>query len=565
MLTRHGVKLLDFGLAKWSRPTAGYALATDGAPEARPPGAPTLTAEGTILGTLHYMAPEQLEGKAVDARADIFAFGALMFEMLTGRKAFDGGSAAAIMAAVLNTEPPALEMTQPLAPRSLDRVVRRCLAKDPDDRWQSARDLADQLKWIAAEPIRLPAPSGVLPPPVPAPPGPWTWARPAAVAALAAALAWFGWSAWPRPVVAPSPVTRFMVLPTTAAALGAFAVAPDGREIAYVGGGQTLVQRLLYVRRFDQMEDVLVPGTEGVLQPFYSPDGQWVGFMTQNRLMKVQPRAGTAPVVLCECVDRAIVNGAAWLDDGTIAFTRPDCGLQRISAEGGEPSDLTPLRPRPRRSTITFRRRSRDGARCCSPLTPRTARSTWKCCASTPAIGRCWSNRPTTPAICRAAISSMRDLGVILAAPFDLARLETTGPTVTLLEGVAGNPSGGYGGYTLSADGTLVYRAAPSLDGRVLTWVTRQGLELPVPLTPRAFSTPRVSPDGTRLAFAVTEAARRDIWIYELGTEKLTDSPATATTRHRPGAAIAADWPMRPPEMARRGFGFSLPTGAARP
>lgn len=523
MLTPHGVKLLDFGLAKWSQRTAGFAPASGAEPLARPPGARTLTQEGMILGTPHYMAPEQLEGKTVDARADLFAFGAVLFEMLVGRKAFDGGSTAAVMAAVLNTEPPALETAQPLAPRSLDRVVRKCLAKDPDDRWQSGRDLADELRWIAAEMTRPTAPSGVqaLQSGLTPVDRRWKWATAAAVVAGAAAIAWLGWSAWPRREAAPPLITRFTVQPTTATALGAFAVSPDGREIAYAGGVQTMVQRQLFVRRLDQMEDVPVPGTEGVLQPFYSPDGQWIGFFTQNRLMKVQPRAGTAPVVLCECVDRGIVNGAAWLADGSVAFTRPDRGLQRVPAEGGEPSELTTLLPAAK-ELDHHAPAPLPGGRALL-FTSHAATGTF----DVEVVRLDTGDR-------KAVVKSAYDArylpsghlvyarrGAILAAPFDVDRLETTGPEVTLVEGVADRPDAGYGAYTVSLNGTLLYRAAPSLEGRALAWVTRDGLEIPVPLTPRAFSSPRVSPDGSRLAFAVEDSGRRDIWTYELGTQKL--------------------------------------------
>ncbi|MGH9386343.1 MAG: serine/threonine-protein kinase [Vicinamibacterales bacterium] len=149
MLTKAGAKLLDFGLAKWGHGPSGYVNLSAG--RMKPSGVDSLTQEGMILGTPHYMAPEQLEGKEADARADVFAFGAVLYEMLTGRKAFDGGSAAAVMAAVLNAEPAPLAAIQPLVPRSLERLIQKCLAKDPDQRWQTARDLADELKWITEE------------------------------------------------------------------------------------------------------------------------------------------------------------------------------------------------------------------------------------------------------------------------------------------------------------------------------------------------------------------------------------------------------------------------------
>ncbi len=523
MLTQHGVKLLDFGLAKWSQRTAGYTSASDGEPLARPPGAPTLTQEGTILGTVHYMAPEQLEGKTVDARADLFAFGAVLFEMLVGRKAFDGGSTAAVMAAVLNTEPPVLETAQPLAPRSLDRVVRKCLAKDPDDRWQSARDLADELRWIAAEMTRPTAPSGVraLPSGLTAVDRRWKWAGAAAVVAGAAAIAWFGWSAWPRREAAPALITRFTVQPTVAASLASFAVSPDGREIAFAGTRQLMQEGQLFVRRLDQIEDVPIPGTEGASGPFYSPDGQWIGYSTENRLMKVHVRAGTPPVTLCQCVDRGSANGAAWLEGDSVVFTRHDRGLQRVSAEGGAPSDLTPLLTSPK-ELDHHAPSPLPGGRALL-FTSHAATGTFDVAVVRLDTGE---RKTLVKAAYDARYLASGHLvytrrGAILAASFDVDRLETTGPEVILVESIADRPDSGYGAYTVSLNGTLLYQAAPSLEGRVLTWVTRDGLEAPVPLTPRAFSSPRVSPDGTRLAFGVAELGRRDIWTYEVGTQKL--------------------------------------------
>jgi len=373
----------------------------------------------------------------------------------------------------------------------------------------------------SARRIRPTAPSGVQPLQSGLTPVDRRWKRAtaAAVFAGAAAIAWVGWSAWPRREAAPSLITRFTMQPTLATSLGSFAVSPDGREIAYTGS--PVQEGQLFVRRLDQIEDVPIPGTEGGHGPFYSPDGQWIGFSTDSRLMKVHVRAGTTPVTLCECVDRAAFNGAAWLEGGSVVFTRPDRALQRVSAEGGEPSDLTPLLTSPK-ELDHHAPSPLPGGRALL-FTSHAATGTFDVEVVRLDTGE---RKTLVKAAYDARYLASGHLvytrrGAILAAPFDVDRLETTGPEVTLVEGVADRPDSGYGAYTVSLNGTLVYRAAPSLEGRALAWVTRDGLEIPVPLTPRAFSSPRVSPDGTRLAFAVAESGRRDIWTYELGTQKL--------------------------------------------
>src|SRR6478736_2840038 len=254
MLTKSGAKLLDFGLAKWGAPRSGYSP-SPGSVSARPEGVESVTSEGTILGTLHYMAPEQLEGKKVDARADVFAFGAVFYEMLTGRRAFNGGSAAAVMASVLNTEPAALDTVKRLSSPALERVVRKCLAKDPDNRWQTFRDLADELKWISEEAER---PEAVVVDRGPRRAGLSRWAA-LGVAALALALMGFvGWRiGTANEPAAVRPIITFTQMPTVEGNITAFDISPDGNMLVYRNG------KGLYSRRLDQLTPVPIPGTEG--------------------------------------------------------------------------------------------------------------------------------------------------------------------------------------------------------------------------------------------------------------------------------------------------------------
>ena len=509
MLTKGGAKLLDFGLAKWSRPRSGY-VSTSGSSAARPEGVESVTSEGTILGTLHYMAPEQLEGKKVDARADVFAFGAVLYEMLIGKRAFDGGSTAAVMAAVLNTQPAALDTLQRLGPPALERIIRKCLAKIPDERWQTARDLADEIKWIAGEAAQ-PSPStpnhGVRQR------GFSQWAVPGAVAVGLVLAAWAGWRIGSADLPAARAVVHFSALPSTGR-INRFDISGDGTKLVYSSGGR------LYLRQFDQSADTPIQGTEGAGSPLFSPDGEWVAFFLQERLMKVSVRTVGAPVLICGGLVDGFL-GADWLENGSILFATRNHGVQRVFAEGGEPATVVALSESPPEfdhhspsmlpggEAVLFTSHERNGQ--FNVAVQNLATSERKVI-----IKRAYEARFVPPG----HLVFARE-GTLFAVPFDLGRLEVTGPEVNLLENVLGDELDAVSGYRLSKNGTLVFRPAPSNAGRTLVWVDRKGIETPVNIAARAISTPSVSPDGRRLAFAVAEGGRRDIWTYELATEKL--------------------------------------------
>ena len=511
MLTRGGAKLLDFGLAKWGRPRSGY-VSTSGSSAARPEGVESVTSEGTILGTLHYMAPEQLEGKKVDSRADVFSFGAVLYEMLIGKRAFDGGSTAAVMAAVLNTEPTELHSLQRLSSPALERVIRKCLAKDPDDRWQTARDLADELRWITAEIAR---PSPAMPNLGVRRRGFGQWAVPGAVAVGLVLAAWAGWRIGSADLPAARAVVHFSALPSTGR-INRFDISGDGTKLVYSSGGR------LYLRQFDQSGDAPIQGTEGAGSPLFSPDGEWVAFFSQEqeRLMKVNVKTVGAPVLICGGLVDGFL-GADWLENGSIIFATRNHGVQRVFAEGGEPATVVALSEStpefdhhspsmlPGGEAVLFTSHERNGQ--FNVAVQNLATSERKVI-----IKRAYEARFVPPG----HLVFARE-GTLFAVPFDPGRLEVTGPEVNLLENVLGDEIDGVSAYRLSNSGTLAFRPAPSNAGRTLVWVDRKGIETPVNITARAISTPSVSPDGRRLAFAVAEGGRRDIWTYELATEKL--------------------------------------------
>ena len=326
MITKAGTKLLDFGLAKLRDPkTAGLSGSQ------RPTESASLTGEGTILGTLEYMAPERLNGEEADARSDMFAFGAVLYEMATGRKAFEEKSQATLIHAIMGVDPPTISSLQPMSPRALDQIVKTCLAKDPDDRWQSAGDLGRQLKIIQAG-----SQPSVAVPTVAARKSRerLSWGVAGVLAVLAIALA------VPYVTREPADITtvRFTVEVASEFA-NQLALSPDGRLLAFVGesgiGGAGL-----WIRAVDGLEAQSLPGTEGALFPFWSPDSQFIGFFTLGGQLKKVAVSGGLPETLCE-VD-AISLGGTWNRDDVIVFATGVGGpLYRVSASGGEPSPVT--------------------------------------------------------------------------------------------------------------------------------------------------------------------------------------------------------------------------------
>ena len=322
MLTKDGVKLLDFGLAKL-RSSAESERGTIDVTQSR------ATSPGTILGTVQYMAPEQLEGKDADTRSDIFAFGALLHEMITGRPAFAGTSRASVIGAILRDTPPPISTVQPIAPPALDRVIALCLEKNPDDRWQSARDLWRELKWIAGH--DTPAVRGTAVGTGRA----IGWSAASAmivgVAVTAGALAWM---LKPNAVVDRPPLVRLTLTLPRGDVIGnaqqpSIAISPRGDIIAYVG--QHGNARQLFVRALASTESRALAGTTGASVPFFSPDGEWIAFFADGKLKKMR-LTGTAPQEVC---DAAVGFGGAWASDNSIYFVPVNTsGVWRVAAAG---------------------------------------------------------------------------------------------------------------------------------------------------------------------------------------------------------------------------------------
>ena len=517
MLTKAGAKLLDFGLAKL-KPTGPQSDASTRLDE-------SLTQQGTILGTFRYMAPEQLEGKNADARTDIWAFGCVVYEMVTGQKAFEGTSQASLIAAILNTDPPASSTLQPVTAPALDRVVKKCLAKDLDSRWQTASDLADELIWIAEG--NAEAPTG-------APIAAEGWSSNRLAAALlggcivGALLTSFVYLAFEVPE-APKEVTRFRISATMSSGdreAGSFprrnlALSPDGRSLVY---GQ---DQRLYLRALDELDATAIRGTEGATQPFFSPDGQWIGFVQSGQLKKLSI-AGGAPIPLGDATG---LQGATWSADDTVLFGQESVGIVRMPGSGGAAEVVIPL----------------DEVRGEQALRPQLLPG-GRAILFSLSVGDSWDD---TSIVVQSIESGERyelvqggteahyvptghvvyaRAGTLMAVPFDADAREVTGDPVPLGEQV-GQISSSWAAvrrdaqFTLSSSGTLLYAPAETVvrEG-TLVWVDHQGRASPATDTRRAYFLPRISPDGERLAVSIydEELDRRDVWVLELGRDALT-------------------------------------------
>ena len=503
MLTKSGVKLLDFGLAKAIAPPtpAGSLTAL--------PTQQGLTEVGSILGTFQYMAPEQLEGREADARTDIFAFGAVLHEMATGQKAFSGKSQASLIAAILEHDPPSITAVQPLVPPALDRVVKTCLAKEPDDRWQTAHDLKAELKWIAeagsqagvAAPVAAKRKNRER----------VAWVLAGLAASIAAVLA------VTRPARSPEPplVRASFVVPPKLF-INDVTLSPDGRRIAftlspYIGG-----RPALWMRDLATDETRPVANAEEARFPFWSPDSRFVGFFAEGALETVNPADGT---VLRIC-DASQGTGGTWGRDGTIVFAPTGTSsLFRVPASGGKPEPVTKLDATRHEIAHRYPWFLPDGKRF---LYLATDLGTHAKGDSTIRVGSTDGklDKAVVQALCDASYAGgnllyVRDAN-LMAQPFDLDRLATTGDPVLIGSSLIG-ASGWTGFYTFAASDRVLISARSWSPMSRLGWFDRSGRPLGSVGEPGYYRESRLSPDGRRAAATVINLSKdtSEIWIYD--------------------------------------------------
>ncbi len=513
MLTRTGAKLLDFGLAK-SNAAAGAASPMTAAPTMTSP----LTAEGAIVGTFQYMAPEQLEGVEASARSDLFAFGVVLYEMFSGRRPFEGKTQASLVAAILKEDAPSIVTLQPLLPPGLDRLIRSCLEKDPEDRRQSMHDVLLELRWIG---------EGRSKPDIPATARAgrggrerlaWMIAGVGLLAAVSLLVLQMvqPWAERPRRVHA-------ALLPPADAAFdyqgGPMVVAPNGRMIAFVargkGGG-----RALWLRDLERAEGRVLPGTEDASMPFWSPDSRSIAFFAQGKLKRVSASGG-APDTICDAPGG---RGGTWNREGVILFN-PDwrSGLDRVSAAGGKPTPVTRLKPGefvhrypaflPDGEHFLFSVRS--GASAANALMVSSIEG-----AEPKLLIGINSNAIF---VAPGFILYWRD-DALRAQPFDPDRLELTGEPVVVGHGIRFEPDDGAALFSASGNGLVVYYGGGNAtDKSRLVLRGRDGMELGTVGPPGNYYDPRLSPDGRRVAVDNSGVENNgDLWIYDLARPTAT-------------------------------------------
>jgi Tol biopolymer transport system component len=520
MLTKSGVKLLDFGLAKALAPAIPIESLTTA-----PTIAKDVTREGTILGTISYMAPEQLEAKPIDARADLFAMGTVVYEMATGRKAFTGASPASLISAILTSDPPAISQIQPMSPPALDRVVKTCLAKDPDDRWQSARDVGLQLAWIAQGGTDTPRAAVRRLSSSP------RWLIGLAAAGLLAA-AFAALSPLRRPSGAPPAAVRFALQPPPGARFlwtrvqNLFAVSPDGRRLVFAAR-RADGRDSLWVRSFAEANAVPLSGTEGAAAPFWSPDSRFVAFFAEDKLKKIDASGGP-PVTLCDAPPG--FPAGSWGSRHSILFADGAGGsFSLVEDRGGAPKVVLKPDPSRQEATIGWPEFLPDGRHFLYVGRSGAEKQTYVRLASVdggamePLVKNC-SRAEYVPAGTAGGSGYLlyaRD-GSLMAQPFDDRRMRLVGDPIQTGQEIWQHALIGTGPFSASDNGVLASRGNGS--PARLVWLDRAGGETGSIESPAGFDMVNLSPDSRRVLVTKVNPRRgtHEVWVGDVARSLLT-------------------------------------------
>ncbi len=521
-------KLLDFGVARLR--------AQERSPSDQ---SETLTERGTIVGTVQYMAPEQLEEKDVDGRTDMFAFGAVIYEMLTGRQAFTGSSKASVIAAILERDPPSLldvqnerapqgnrEMTS--VPPLLAQIVSRCLAKNPNDRWQTARDLAQALKWVGRDGS---GPTATILPPR----GRrlrLAWLAAGLLAAIASLTALTVLSVWSRRATTDARAIRLTVSPppneSFSESSASWALSPDGHNLVFLATfGQG--ERALWLRSLDSLEARPIPGTVGASQPFWSADGRFLGFVSGG-LKKIDVTGGVA-----QALAAASAQSGTWNQDGVILFRSPNDGrLFQVLAAGGPARPVTTLdlsRAETAHAWPQFLPDGRHFLYLARSSRPDDDNAAYVASLDSPDRVRLMSSDSHVAYASPGHLVFMRG-NTLFAQSFDDRRLRLVGEPVPIAEHVERTPGSQRGAFSVSQTGVLAYRPIAETQ---LIWFDRGGRRLEQ-IGPRGhYRDPALSPDARQVAVARfdPDAGTTDIWLIELArgiASRFTFDPASEET-----------------------------------
>ena len=531
MLTKSGSKLLDFGLARPAAAGATLATLTASVPFQTSP----VTEEGTIVGTFPYMSPEQVEGKELDARSDIFSLGAVLYEMLTGQRAFKGKSQLSVASAILEKEVTPIESLKPLTPPALEHTIQKCLAKDPDDRWQTGRDLAGELKWIAeggtgraaqisggaakADPAWQHSTRNILG---------WVVAAALGACLIAAAI----WSRRPEPSVQ----TMYFAATFPSAARG-LAVAPNGHTVAVAAYKEDERVDILWLYEVGAKLAKALPGSEGASFPFWSPDGKSIGFFADGKLKRIDVEGGPAQA-LC---DAPTGRGGSWNQDGKIIFTPSgELGvlIHMVPASGGTPVPISALDPKLDGASHRWPMFLPDGKH----YLFMTFNIRTQFGESAVYVGELGT--PDKKFLLKVEANAAyaepgyllfyRD-GTLFAQHFDANKLELSGEAHAILTDVQNLPRLGRAAYAASNGQVLVAQTGTGASLSRLEWFDRKGSEIGSVGPPDVYANVALSPDGKEVATDRTDETNQntDVWIYDVqgnGRKRMTFDPAIDAT-----------------------------------
>ena len=507
MLTRDGVKVLDFGLAKsTAAPGPSDATLTN-----------VLTTAGTVMGTPQYMSPEQFEGKEADARADIWAFGAVLYEMVTGQKAFQGKNYASLVGAILSADPAPMAV-KPFTPSWLERLVRRCLNKDPERRYQSMRDVLLDLETPPPEAPAAPTQSSRLP-----------WAIVGVCLALAGA-------AWLRKPNQPALPARFDVNPPEGSRFGAIlddggsAISPDGRTLAFVAKNAK-GESLLHLRPLESLEARALPGTKNAGRPFWSPDSKSLAFVAGGKLKRIDV-AGGSPLTLC---DARVGRGGTWNDNGVILFGDAAAGLHRIPASGGTPSPVTKVNKEAEETSHYYPQFLPGGKEFLYLVRHAVAEKMAIFVGSLdgkPATRIIQTEHKAAYDAAAGRLLYIQGDGTLMARRLELGPPRLTGDPAVVAEAVGLTSNNGFADFSVSGNGTLFYGRGRDAEKVRFGWRDRAGKLLETIGQPfeSTLNTFRLSPDGSRVAYTAGPR-QRDVWVLELArglSTRITFSNARA-------------------------------------